>query len=201
MKKSNKTIRIVLCTIFMIAFFSSRVWAIALSFEESASTINIGESIEIDLVISGLENNNLAAFDFNVNFDDSILDFNSYSLGTGLGTGWDISDFSLGYLGAGSCNVHLSEFSWLWDFTFQPDSFTLATLTFTGAGVGTSPLSFSDVLLSDDGWLAQRIVPSNIKYWICRCCPSPRTWYPASFCNRSLRVRAGSSRFYEKLKA
>jgi hypothetical protein len=38
----------------------------------------------------------------------------------------------------------------LWDLSFQPDAFTLATISFSGAGAGSSVLTFCDVILSDD---------------------------------------------------
>lgn len=92
----------------------------------------------------------MAEFDLNVNYDNTVLNFDSYILGNELGdisTG-DADDWSLGDLGGGI--VNFAEVSWLFDFSFQPDSFTLATLSFTGNGSGTSHLGFSDVLLGDE---------------------------------------------------
>jgi hypothetical protein len=52
---------------------------------------------------------------------------------------------------------NLVEVSWLWNFSFQADSFTLATLTFSGLNAGHSDLSISNLTLSDDGWPAQAL--------------------------------------------
>jgi len=45
--------------------------------------------------------------------------------------------------------------SFIWNPVFwsnQPDSFTLATISFTGISGGNSDLFFSNVLLADDLW-------------------------------------------------
>jgi len=142
---------LVLISIFCsILFLNTHVWAISLSFSPSTAEINIGGSIDVDLIISGLENDDLGYFEFDINFDDSILGFNSYSLGNGLGNiaAGDADDWSAGDLGGGTIN--LIEISYLLDLSFQSDSFSLATLSFTGVGLGSSPLSYSNIVLGDD---------------------------------------------------
>ena len=137
-----------------VLFLSSHAWAISLSFSPSTSEIGIGDSIDIDLIISGMENDDLGYFEFDVNYDDFILDFDSYTLGSGLGdiAAGDADDWSSGDLGNGTIN--LIEISYLWDLSFQTDSFTLATLSFTGLNEGISLLSYSNVVLSDDWGMA-----------------------------------------------
>ena len=130
-------------TILIAGLFTSQAWSSAiLYFEPLASSINVGESVDVDVVIAGLDcGTDVAAFDFNVAFDDTVLAFDSYSLTDNLGViPVDADDWSWGDLGGGT--VNLSELSYLWDFSFQPDSFTLATLSFTGIGAGTSLLGF-----------------------------------------------------------
>ncbi|QTA83813.1 PEP-CTERM protein-sorting domain-containing protein [Desulfonema limicola] len=136
--------------VVMISLLCKPVEAATLFFQPSDAVTKVGELFEVDIIISGLENDDLSAFDFYVNFDDTILDFNSYTLGDGLGDidAGDSEDWSLGDLENGLIN--LSSFSWLWDFSFQADSFSLATLNFTAASLGISGLSFSDIMLSDD---------------------------------------------------
>jgi len=150
-----------------VLFFSSQVWAIALSFIPSTSEIGIGDPVSIDLVISDMENDDLGYFEFDVNYDDSILGFNSYTLGVGLGddlTPWtgNADDWSAGDLGGGTIN--LIELSYLSDLSFQADSFTLATLSFTSLNEGTSLLSYSNVVLSDDrgGALSADLVSGSV---------------------------------------
>jgi PEP-CTERM motif len=142
---------------FVCIFLSGHAWAISLSFSPSTSEIGIGDSIDIDLIISGMENDDLGYFEFDVNYDDSIIGFNSYTLGMGLGddlTPWtgNAEDWSLGDLGSGTIN--LIELSYLLDLSFQADFFTLATLSFTGLNEGISLLSYSNLVLSDDWGVA-----------------------------------------------
>jgi hypothetical protein len=154
MNNPKKRIFICFCIVSVLAVFSNQVGAIALSFNPSNSDIHVGDTVDIDIVVSSLENDDLAAFDFNINYDDSILTFDSYTLGIELGVVdlsdplADAEDWSLGDLGGGAIN--LSEVSWLWDFSLQPDTFTLATVSFTGIGLGISSLSFSNVILGDE---------------------------------------------------
>lgn len=155
---------IVICTFFMFAFLNSQVWAITLSFTPPSSDVLVGDLISVDVVVSGLDNDpppplNLAAFEFDINFDNSILEFNSYALGVELGdidsTPAEAWDMSVVEPEAGM--IHFSELSWLWDLNSQPDSFTLTTLCFTGIQGGNSDLSFSNVILSDDSWPAESL--------------------------------------------
>lgn len=94
-----------------------------------------GDSISLDLVISGLGNfgpDSLGAFDVSVGFDPSIFAFTSYSLGGYLG---DLGllealDASFGDLGG---SINLAEVSLLSAASLdalQPGAFTLATLNF-----------------------------------------------------------------------
>ncbi|MFC1615390.1 cohesin domain-containing protein [Patescibacteria group bacterium] len=138
------------CCVCMFAVLSNQAWAGIVSFNPSSSSIGVGDPIDIDINISGLEIDNLATFDFNINYDDTVLNFVDYALGSELGdiSIGDADDWSLGNLGGGVIN--LTEESWLWDFDLQPDSFTLATVSFTGNSIGISPLSFSNVILGDD---------------------------------------------------
>lgn len=147
-KKFIFIIYVLFSSLFLI---SSNASAITLSYNPYASSVIVGQSIDIDIVISDMESDYLGAFDFNINYDDSILTFDDYTLGSQLGdiSSGDADDWSFGDMGGGIIN--LAELSWLWDLSFQPDSFTLATLSFTGNSIGSSSLSFSDVILRDDG--------------------------------------------------
>lgn len=141
-------------TFLTFLFVSGPSFAATLYFLPTTSSIYVGDSINVDIFISGLGNDNLAAFDFNVNYDDSILTFISYTLYDGLGMIdssdplADATDLSWGDLGGGVIN--LSELSWLPDFNSQADTFTLATLSFTGIAKGNGTLSISNTILSDE---------------------------------------------------
>jgi len=144
----------ILCTFLML---QGQSWAVSLTFNPLDSSILIGESIDIDIVISGMENDDLGAFDFNVHFDDTILTFDDYVMGSELGVIApldplaDAVDDSWGDLGGGI--VNLAEVSYLWDLSSQPESFSVATLSFTAISIGTSTLVFSDsIFYPGDFW-------------------------------------------------
>lgn len=135
-----------------LILITSSVYAITLSFDPFVSSIGIGELIDIDIVISELGLDKLSTFDFYINYDESILYFDGYMLGGELGNIFlgDALDLSWGDLGGGTIN--LAELSMPWaDLSSQPDSFILATASFTGSSIGTCDLSFSDIILGDEG--------------------------------------------------
>ena len=140
-------------TLAIISLLAASAWALSLSFDPSTAEIGVGDFISVDIVVDGLEFDDLAEFNFDVYYDPTVLTFDSYTLGSELTDpfmGQD--DWSFGDDGMGT--VNLSELSWLMDFSFQPDSFTLATLSFSGSAVGTSALDFDNVILGDP-WAIQ----------------------------------------------
>jgi hypothetical protein len=146
-----------LCVLIVTCLFCDPSWAISLSFNPTDNSIEVDETFNVDIVVSGLGSDNLASFDLNVHYDDSLLTFDSYTLTTELGSFVDpdpmfpdAEDWSLGDDGLGT--VNLSVLSYLWDFSAQSDEFSLATLSFTGSNTGNSILSFSNVILVDDDW-------------------------------------------------
>lgn len=140
--------KVLLSTALTLAMAAS-VQAATLSFLPGYNNITIGETVSVDVEISGLEIVDLAGFDLDVNFEASVLNFTGYILYGELGTvPGDAEDLSLGDDGSGTIN--LAEMSWLGDLSGQSDSFTLATLTFEGLEVGSSSLAFTYADLSDD---------------------------------------------------
>jgi hypothetical protein len=108
----------------------------------------------VDIDVFGLDRFNLAAFDLNVNYDDNLLTFDSYTLTNELGSftvpdeGPEAEDWSLGDDGSGTVNIAV--LSSLNDFSGQPDAFTLATLSFSGEDRAIGDISLSQIVLSDD---------------------------------------------------
>lgn len=152
-----------LCGICMVGLLASPAWAITLTLTPASQTINPGDTIAVDLTVGGLGNfapESLGAFLVEVTFDPSVLTFNSETYGSLLGD-TDPLAFETDILttvGVGS--VSLDEFSFLFDFELdllQPASFTLATLSFTGNGLGTSALGFGMVDLSDAAFPANTL--------------------------------------------
>ena len=131
------------------ALLAQPALAVSLSFNPATASIDQSTTVNMDVVLSGLENDNLAAFELVVNYNPAILTFGAYALGDGLGVlGVEADDWSLGDLGSGQIN--LSELSYLSDFMFQADSITLATVSFVGQNIGVSSLSFSGVVLGNE---------------------------------------------------
>jgi hypothetical protein len=157
MKHIRKNLLICCLVALVLCFLSMNVWAVTLSFSPPSQIVGINDTFDVGIAVSGLENSDLGGFDLNVRFDEAVISFVTYSLGNGLGAiSSEAGDWSSGILGGGI--VNLVEISYLSDLSAQPDSFTLATLSFTGAALGNSILSFSDVTLSDA--YGDRLVPS-----------------------------------------
>jgi hypothetical protein len=128
--------------------------AVELSILPSAVTVQQGNSVSVDLVASDLGSfsaPSLGAFLVEIIFNDAILDFDAVVYGSLLGNPGDPLETSI-VTTTGIGSVSLDEFSFLLDVeldALQPDSFTLATLTFSGQTVGTSALSIGTVDLAD----------------------------------------------------
>ncbi len=151
-----KTRRILLgVVLFLFACSFATAHAVTLSFSTDTTDLMVGDIFDVDLMISGDElkldygsgGNDLSTFDLIANYDSSLLNFESYALGSELGTvGTDAYDLSGGDLGSGQIN--LSEISWLGvigfgGLGFQADSFALATLSFKATGIGNAYISIS----------------------------------------------------------
>lgn len=130
----------ILC-LLLLAGLSLNAQAITISFSPSDSQVDPGGTTNVDLVISDLGDEILTAFDLDVLFDSTILQYDGFSFGTGLDT------FGFGTINGdtdfGGGLVNLFEISFDFDedlIDFQPDDFVLGTFTFTGIGLGTSAL-------------------------------------------------------------
>jgi hypothetical protein len=129
--------------------------ASVLTFTPNNQITELGDKVNVDLTISGLGDNidpALGTFDVVVGFDDSIIDFDSATFGNQL-------NFSNSILGTAEeiftppNSLRLFEISGeLPDdlVASQADSFTLATVTLDTVGLGTTNLSFGNVVLGDE---------------------------------------------------
>ena len=150
----NKKLAVYAATLIIGGAIATTSHAAAfLQFDSDTNNVVVGETFTVDIQYNFFDFNtgdqDLAAFDIDVSFNDSMLDFGGYSLGDGLGSisSGDADDWSLGHDGFGTIN--LAELSWLDDFSFQSDNFILASLTFTAAQYGLSDLDFTHIDLSD----------------------------------------------------
>src|SRR5688572_8085144 len=84
----------------LLAGATTGAHAATISFSPVTQNVNIGDTAFVDLVISGLDlDEEVGSFDVDVTYNDSVVGFVGYTLGSGLGTGADIIDLSLGDLG------------------------------------------------------------------------------------------------------
>jgi len=123
----------------------------------SASKVDIGEQLDVDIVVSGgLEGNEaLGAFDLRLVYNPNLLGFTDLVFGDqldlfGLGSITGFSEDPSPAVGAVSIfEVSLDSITDL--ETLQEDSFTLVTLSFIGLSPGLSPLHLpaSDIVLSN----------------------------------------------------
>jgi len=153
-----------------VVFFSLSVLAITIGFEPVSQEVVVGDPASVNLVISGLgdySEPSLGTFDLNVTYNTAILDFTGYTLGLYLGdiSLWEAVDLSWGETTPGTINLaELSLLSVSELDSLQPDSFTLATLTFNTLAVGTSSLDISITALGDayGGSLSLDVQSGNI---------------------------------------
>lgn len=135
--------------ILALLVFTGSAGAIMVNFNPSYKEITQGDTFDFDVIISGLDDTNLTAFEFDLFFDDDILDFTEYTLTNELGViPDDAYDTSLGHIGEGQINF--GALSFLDNLTPQLDSFSLATISFTGQSEGTGKFSLGNVTLWDE---------------------------------------------------
>ncbi len=139
-----KKISIVAFVLLAFAGLSAQAQAALISFNPVNQTVGLGEIATVDLQISGLGDDFLSTFDLDIGFDSSILDFQSFTFGTGL----DLLGFGPinGATDFGSGLVNIFEISFdgnqvLRDL--QPNEFVLGTFTFNTLSIGTSPLDIT----------------------------------------------------------
>lgn len=142
----------ILCALALLPA-TSRADAITVSLDPAAQTVQLGATMTLDLVVSGLgagTTPSIGTFDVDVSFDSSLLSFVSASFGTGL----DVFGFGANPRsvtpGAGSLNLFELSLDLPADLdALQPDSFTLASLSFQALALGTSPSSITINALGD----------------------------------------------------
>ncbi|MDA8140843.1 MAG: cohesin domain-containing protein [Desulfobacteraceae bacterium] len=126
---------------------ASTAMAISIGFSPSSQAVEIGDSLTVDVIISGLSaaDEIVSAYDLDVSYDAALL------LATGVTFGPYLDDllfpgfaFQEAILASGL--IDLAELSILSDDELalqQGDSLVLATLHFNALALGTSPLTFT----------------------------------------------------------
>lgn len=154
--KKGLILTLVASTMF---FFSSTASAVTIGFEPNTQNTHIGDSINVDVVVSGLNGDtgvSLGTFDLDILFNSAIVEFDGVVFGDSvLGDQLDVQ-------GLGSITAYddtISDKLNIFELSFdtpddlanlQADSFTLATLTFRGLNSGTSTLDLYINALGDE---------------------------------------------------
>lgn len=120
--------------------------AVTISFDPSSQIVDVGDLVEVDVVISDLETFEeiASAYDLDVTYDPAIVTATGVAFGPFLGPpGLVLEDFVLS-----SGRIDFAAESLLDDQDLedlQPDSFVLATLSFIALTPGTTDLVFDPV--------------------------------------------------------
>jgi len=127
--------------------------AVTLSVVPESASVDVGSTFIVDIMASGLQDGvapSIGAFDLDLNYNPSLLSFNSVTFGSGLdvlGFG-DIKDS--GAITAGKVNAFEVSLDSVEELNLlQPGTFRLFYLTFNAVAAGTSALQLSVNALSD----------------------------------------------------
>jgi len=153
MKNGIFTTLLLFCSLTL----TSQAYAVMLSLQPSSSTANIGDTIDVNFVVSGLTAGAAAPsvghFDIDITWSGPQLMFDSVAFGPYLGDPADPTETQVSILPPGVF-VGLSEQSLLTPAALdalQPANFTLATVTFTAAALGNTVVS-GDLFALDDAF-------------------------------------------------
>ncbi len=115
------------------------VKAAIISVQPAEETVDIGETVVIDLVVSELAAGEIiSSYDLDLTYDNSIVTYNNdATFGTGLGSSLQLADE---YMTGAILLMEVSDESDADLQALQSDSFTLATLSFTAADYGSTDL-------------------------------------------------------------
>ena len=156
MKRINRTLRLLAVTTVALGTLLSTApaRAIMVSISPAAQTIGVGGSASIDIIVSGLNQPAdavVGGFSLTLTFNDTFL------------SGLDFTNDPGGKMGAAPLDLSLGFFGDSLDLFFVADaleteaslaasqgvSFILSTVTFSGLALGLSPLTLSNVILSN----------------------------------------------------
>lgn len=146
-----------LITLLTALLVSLSTQATILSVELNQDSYQIGDVLTADFIISDIEEDSggfqklLATFDFNVSWDNSIIQYAATSFGNKLNVGAGSDQFSDVF----PDSLGLSEISYAWwdELLAVQDgltSFVLASVDFTVIGNGSGILNLTNVAFGDD---------------------------------------------------
>ncbi len=117
--------------------------------EPATTNVTVGENFSINVGITLDAGEDVGGFDLDVLYDNTIMEFASYALTENLGSlaAYEAEDWSNGVTSPGVVNI--ASVSYLDDLSFQPDDFTLFTVSFIAVAPGTSGLELNPDYISD----------------------------------------------------
>ena len=137
--------------------------AMTIAFNPLSTDVSVSDTFDVDVNISGLGNEIVSAFGFNILYDANIVSASNISFNNQLNNGihfFSLQSFSIDD-STHQGHINISEISFLPDSfleSIQLDNVTLATLSFTAIATGTSALDFSfDLFQGVSGTGAHRL--------------------------------------------
>ena len=73
----KNALKLILTAFLVVLFFSGTSFATTIGLIPVSTSIEVGGSVNVDIVISELETIDVGAFDIDVTYDDSIISFNN----------------------------------------------------------------------------------------------------------------------------
>jgi hypothetical protein len=154
----KKTLNILIIAGALFASLSTH--AVSLDLRPASSSVGLGESVQVELRISGLGDAtapSLGAYDFLLAFNPAVLGFDGFTFGDsllrnqldfmGFGTVSGFDSGTAGQLNAFEISLDLAN-----DLNaLQAGEFALGTISFNTLRNGTSALGFTSALFSDAG--------------------------------------------------
>ena len=125
--------------------------ATPINFEPGNSTVELGNQVSVDVTISPI-GELIGTFDIAVNWDPSILLLTNVAFGSSLGDPDPFAFETITGVISGSGSARVSEVSLLFDLAgLQSGSrFSLFTLIFNTTAIGTSALTFGDIIVGNN---------------------------------------------------
>lgn len=136
--KNKRFLNWIVATILM--YFASFSHGVSIDILPIDQTVDLGENVSVDIVVSDFsEGQALGDYDFDISFDNSIIELTDVIFGDQLG--FSVQDSSS--VDAGIVNIN--ELSWETPEVLennQASSFTLVSLMFSTMSLGTSMVDF-----------------------------------------------------------
>jgi cohesin domain-containing protein/PEP-CTERM motif-containing protein len=134
--------------ILLVGFCASPVSAAPILFvQPSSKSVTVGNTFSLDVSVSSAVD--LFGYDFELGFNPLVLSVNSVSEGSFLGSGGDATFFVPGTINNPAGSVSLTGNTLIGAIAGVTGSGTLATISFTAVGPGSSAVNLLNVTLLD----------------------------------------------------